>query len=287
MAKCFRFGLSLLLASGFLVCRGVAQDAVPNGGFELWASGNPTGWTTDNAPGGIYTPITQSATAHSGSSALQGAVITYMTIVVPPLAEIGFSVSHRDASLTGYYQYSPQSGDELTIGVAMALGGTAIGGGSFITTSSVSSYTPFSIPISYYPGHTSNPDSAYIVLVISNPSGGSAHVGSTLLLDDLTFSGINGVAEQSREPLEFALDQNYPNPFNPSTLIKYSVATDVHVTLAVFNILGERVATLVDGNMPAGSHSVNFDASRLPSGMYVYRLSAGDFVQTKTMTLLK
>jgi len=90
-------------------------------------------------------------------------------------------------------------------------------------------------------------------------------------------------------PNEFALEQNYPNPFNPSTSIEFSISTASAVTLEVFNVLGQRVATLVNGNtLPAGQHAVTFDASNLTSGMYVYRLQAGtEFSQTRTMMLLK
>jgi hypothetical protein len=90
-------------------------------------------------------------------------------------------------------------------------------------------------------------------------------------------------------PFEFALGQNYPNPFNPSTSIEFSVANAAPVRLEVFNVLGQRVATLLNGTtMPAGQHAVTFDASELTSGMYIYRLQAGSkFSQTRTMMLLK
>jgi hypothetical protein len=90
-------------------------------------------------------------------------------------------------------------------------------------------------------------------------------------------------------PYEFALDQNYPNPFNPSTNIEFSLRSASNVRLEVFNVLGQRVATLVNGStLPAGAHSVTFDASELTSGMYIYRLQAGsNFSQTRTMMLLK
>ena len=94
---------------------------------------------------------------------------------------------------------------------------------------------------------------------------------------------------QGALPYEFALDQNYPNPFNPSTSIEFSIASASPVRIEVFNVLGQRVATLLNGNtLPAGRHSVTFDASELTSGMYIYRLQAGsNFSQTRTMMLLK
>ncbi len=86
---------------------------------------------------------------------------------------------------------------------------------------------------------------------------------------------------------EFALEQNYPNPFNPSTIIKYALANKQHTTLKVYDVLGNEVVTLVNKELPAGNYEVEFNASNLPSGVYMYKLTAGSFVQTKKMLLLK
>jgi hypothetical protein len=89
------------------------------------------------------------------------------------------------------------------------------------------------------------------------------------------------------QPLTFALDQNYPNPFNPSTTIRYSIARPMGVTLEVVDLSGNSVATLVRGEQQAGIHEVVFDASRLASGVYLYRLTAGEFSSTKKLLLMK
>jgi hypothetical protein len=104
----------------------------------------------------------------------------------------------------------------------------------------------------------------------------------------------NGTFEYSKEvsvevtkPLEYVLEQNYPNPFNPNTLIKYSVPQDGLVTLEVFNLLGEKVATLVNETQVAGKYEIDFDASDLSSGIYVYNLKSGNFNSIKKMLLMK
>jgi hypothetical protein len=88
-------------------------------------------------------------------------------------------------------------------------------------------------------------------------------------------------------PKEFALTQNYPNPFNPSTTIKYDLPIDSRVSLKLSNILGQEVVTLVNEEQKAGYKSVEWNASSMASGVYFYRLQAGEFVSSKKLLLLK
>ncbi|MGD0036344.1 MAG: T9SS type A sorting domain-containing protein [Bacteroidota bacterium] len=99
---------------------------------------------------------------------------------------------------------------------------------------------------------------------------------------------LTSVATQTTStPNKFALSQNYPNPFNPSTQISYVLAATGSTTLKVYNIIGQEVATLVNGVETAGSHEVKFDASRLSSGVYFYSLRSGNSIATKKMLLMK
>jgi hypothetical protein len=88
-------------------------------------------------------------------------------------------------------------------------------------------------------------------------------------------------------PLEYELAQNYPNPFNPSTEISYSIPLSGNVRISVLNSLGREVAVLVDKLVEAGSHTITFDGSILPSGVYMYTMVAGDSRISKKMTLVK
>jgi len=98
----------------------------------------------------------------------------------------------------------------------------------------------------------------------------------------------NGVAEgEPQVPSHFALSQNYPNPFNPSTTIRYGLPRRSHVLLTVYNTLGQKVAELVNGDIEAGYHEAQFDGTNLASGVYLYRLQFGSFVQTRKLLLLK
>ena len=104
------------------------------------------------------------------------------------------------------------------------------------------------------------------------------------------FGGTTAVADDgpaAEHPLRFGLDQNYPNPFNPSTVIGFRIPDVSRVRLIVFDVLGQEIMTLVDRQMPAGEHRVTFDATGLPSGVYYYRLTAGAFMETNHMVLVR
>jgi len=88
-------------------------------------------------------------------------------------------------------------------------------------------------------------------------------------------------------PKTYSLAQNFPNPFNARTRINFALPQQSDVTIEVYNILGQKTATLAEGLLPAGNHTVIWDASNVASGVYYYRLTAGDFSAIKMMTLLK
>lgn len=98
---------------------------------------------------------------------------------------------------------------------------------------------------------------------------------------------VTDVGEEDPVPTVFALDQNYPNPFNPSTMIRFAVPAESRVLLEVYNVIGQKVATLVDEVMPVGFHSVPFNGAELSSGLYFYRFSAGEVSFLRKMMLVK
>ena len=108
---------------------------------------------------------------------------------------------------------------------------------------------------------------------------------------DTTVVGID--EGKSNKPVEYSLFQNYPNPFNPSTIIQYSIPKTSFVTLKIFNILGKEIATLVNEEKPAGNYQIEFNIQKtinnkpLSSGIYFYKLHAGDYIRTKKMIYLK
>jgi hypothetical protein len=114
------------------------------------------------------------------------------------------------------------------------------------------------------------------------------------LVVDITASGsfnntLLGVNDNNKSvlPKEYFLLQNYPNPFNPSTVISYSLPSASDVKLTIYNSLGQRIQVLENGFKSAGTYSVTFNASELPSGIYFYKIEAGKFIQVKKMMLIK
>jgi hypothetical protein len=98
---------------------------------------------------------------------------------------------------------------------------------------------------------------------------------------------LTGVGDDLLAPRAFKLDQNYPNPFNPTTMIRYDIPKASFVTLVVFNILGQEMASLVSGRKEAGSYEVQFDASNLTSGVYFYQMKAGSYTETRRLMLVR
>jgi hypothetical protein len=127
-----------------------------------------------------------------------------------------------------------------------------------------------------------NSDGADSSLVVwSGVNGGNAYASYNL------YTPVAVDDEQNGIPLVYSLNQNYPNPFNPNTIIKFSLPEQTNVTLKIFNSIGQEVATLLNGEIAAGNHQVDFNASALSSGVYFYRISSANFTNTKKMILIK
>ncbi len=136
-----------------------------------------------------------------------------------------------------------------------------------------------------------NKDNVKIVAFVQSSSSKEVFQSASITYNEL---GVTDINDKGIVPEKFILKQNYPNPFNPTTTIQYSIPkvtgqnfSSRQVQLKVYNILGNEVAKLVDENKPAGTYSVNFDASHLTSGIYFYTLSVGNFSDTKKLILLK
>jgi hypothetical protein len=115
--------------------------------------------------------------------------------------------------------------------------------------------------------------------------------GDGWYIDDIKLTGycgtLVGISENPAIPKRFALSQNYPNPFNPSTTIKYQLPKESLVKITVFDVLGKQVGVLVNEKKNAGFYEVDFNSEGLASGLYLYKIEAGDFTDVKKMMLIK
>jgi len=140
-----------------------------------------------------------------------------------------------------------------------------------------------SISFVWYTGEGHEASAAAVSSAQASGSIRVTNISVTELVNTTTF-----VAEKPAGVVStFSLAQNYPNPFNPSTNISYTVPSHQFVSLQVYDVLGRKVATLVNETKDAGTYSVRFDASSLPSGVYLYRLQAGSYSETKKLLLMK
>jgi hypothetical protein len=277
----------VLLCALAVVFPGLTEAQIPNSGFESWAAGEPVGWVTTNYPG-YWVPVTQTASAYSGYSALQGTVIDSYGYLYPPFIYTGFAASQRYATFSGWYTFAPVGGDSLYAWLAMFKSHSPIGYAVFSNKATMGGYTPFTATVNYILGGAPDSCAIWIGIAGSGANKGTMHAGSTFDIDDLSLSGTaTAVTQKSTEPVAFVLNQNFPNPFNPSTLIRYQLADAGPVRLSVYDILGREVARLVDGVQQQGTHEARFDGGGLSSGVYLYRLQTTGFVQQRKMILQK
>jgi len=235
-------------------------------------------------------------------------------------SETGIVLKTTDGGISWTNQFAGQVSVLQAVTFLDPLTGWAIGGISSLYTSDGGvTWTPYALPVNQeftsiqfvdqqngwmagYGGSvyfTSNggftwnalntPTTGWLEDIAIDRNGAGYVVGDVGVVLKVTGGIINGIKRVStpESPSSFMLSQNFPNPFNPSTTIRYAVAHRSHVTLSVFNTLGQHIATLVNETQDAGYHDVHFDASGLASGVYFYRLSAGEIAQSRELLLLK
>ena len=270
----------------FVLFVGFSFSQIPNPGFENWTNGLPTGWDTTGGGQSSFSHIIQSTDAHSGNYSVEGNVYSYFGFTFSPaISSSYFSMNSKPTDFNGYFKFNSDGGDSLAIYTILYSGGTAIGTGDTIITSSYSNWTNFDAKISYI--SSSIPDSAWIWIYVSPIIG--SHANTVFYLDDLSYSGsATSVKEQTPGvPVEYKLYPNYPNPFNPSTRITFDNPKSGITRLDIYNSLGQKISTLYNGKLSAGEHTFNWNAVDYPSGIYIYRISSGNFNAVRKMILLK
>jgi len=280
--------LSFLLCGCILVSMTYAQ--IPNAGFEDWETDpdgnyNPVGWQTTNSYPIVN--VEPSSPGYQGNYAIKVKTID-IGITFPGVAyiETAYNFNQRPTKFFAAVKSNIMTGDQAYIMLALMQGDSAVAAMdscTFKIDSTISQFTQIEFPIVYISNLM--PDSLIIMIASGLLNG---QVGTELTVDEIGFIyGSSDVSNDENFPQDFELFQNYPNPFNPSTTIKYSIQTSEYVTLKVYDVLGNEVATLANEEKPAGSYEVEYSADALSSGMYFYRLETSSFVETKKMLLLK
>jgi hypothetical protein len=200
------------------------------------------------------------------------------------------TINSGDHKTHNLYRFSTNSTIEGMVTFDNASPGTGINLSANVSdTGGVQTYSDNN---GHFVFHVSNKLYNYVIYPNYIPQGWyynnvTAHAGDKNVVVNFTSSPTGVLNNKSNQPTDYSLSQNYPNPFNPSTAISYSLSKAGFVTLKVFNILGNEVATLVNEDKAAGQYNVEFDASNLPSGIYFYKIQTGSFSDTKKMILLK
>jgi len=200
------------------------------------------------------------------------------TIVHTYDGDLSIALSHLAGNVTLAGQVGA-GGDNFINTVLNDSATTPIGSGVAPFTGS---FQPSS-PLSAFNGLAVN--GSWVLAIDDLASGDSGVLKAWCLV--LRYQTIVGGIQTIEIPNYYSLAQNYPNPFNPTTSIKFSVPTPEMVTLKIFDVLGREVAVLVNEMKQPGFHTVDFDASSLASGIYFYRIDAGQFTSVKRMVLVK
>jgi|GEM_PF-1712566 len=272
---------------------------IANSGFEDWTTdpdnnNNPIGWQTTNSyPIMNVEPYTPACEGNFAMKVKTVEIGFGFTLPGVAFIETAYNFVQAPTKLSACVKSNIVSGDIAFIMVALMKGDSvvaAIDSCTFKIDSSISQFTYHEFPLALQSNLV--PDSI-IIFVMSGLING--HVGTELIIDEISFSGgISSSADLGDKnlPGNFVLNQNYPNPFNPGTTISYSIPENDYVQIVVYDIIGNEMAILVNEEQPAGNYKIEFngysnEVRNLPSGVYFYRLRAGDFIETKKMILLK
>lgn len=259
------------------------EHNIPNGSFEEWSDGLPYGWGGMNIPG--YESVMQSDDPHTGGLAVHGVTLpmpvgegTMPCIIMTarpdptdPTSFIpGFPYSSRPASLTGYIKTDLKAGDMVTIIASFNRGETSVGGGLLQIAANHSTWTRFTVPLQYT--DTEWPDTAIVSIMMGN---GTVEAGSKFWLDDISFS--QEVADVEYANRKASLEVVYGG--NRYIQATFHNTDAVQTKLEVIDVNGRTIETLHDG--VAGSSSIRWQTSSVPSGVYLIKLTRTTGVVTK------
>ncbi len=258
---------------------------VPNNGFEDWENDldgnwNPKFWTTSSST--PDTNVFQYTPAYAGNYSMQ---LSTMSVgggfVLPGMATITYLSNDRPTQMTVCMQSTVATGDQILIYYSSWRNDTiiaAVGDCSFHIDSTMSQFNCITFPISYL-RDVMIPDTAQIMILVGNFS--TAQVGTSLIVDDITFSGFNNGINEAENNSSATLLQNYPNPLSTLGVIPISLIQNSNVVIKIFDMHGREVKTIADKFMTSGHHNINLSVNELPKGFYYYNAKGENFNLTK------
>ncbi len=247
---------------------------VPNAGFESWTSGNPDNWATSNAfPAGLVN-VTQSSDSHTGSSALQGNVVSFFGTPAGPLIQsgtdaTGFAITAAYHSIDLWYKFTGVGGDKFSVNVSLDKSGTSIAQGAIALPATMNTYTHLTLPLNYTTSEV--PDVAIIQISITGPvTGNDVHTGSVMLVDDISFSLSTGIEPAVLSSME---GKCYPNPSSDVVNIPLTGSNTGSTILKVFDSYGKEVTNIPCQSGQFGTNVFQLSVKDLPPGIYYYSIS--------------
>ena len=209
--------------------------------------------------------------SNSGGTSAYSNTITVTTLLAAPVATAatnisatGFTANWNSSAGATNYWVDVSTTDDFS-NVLASYNNKSVGN---VTTHIIISLTP---------------NTTYYFRVCASNSSGTSPYSNTITVT----TNVTGVDDLLNLPTRFDLSQNYPNPFNPTTTIQYQIPKETFVSIKVYNVIGSEISTLVNSMKSPGTYEVKFDAGQLTSGIYIYKIQAGDFLQTKKMILMK
>jgi hypothetical protein len=270
--------LSLLFLSGATL---LAQNPIPNPGFENWSSGDPDGWDTPNIF--TLTPITQSGDVHGGSSASRLEVLDDDGTAYPPIMNTNsIAISQNYQVFSFYSKTNLIGGDALIASVILKKNGTPVSVNNFSVSSNTNVYTLRSYTLSYFQPVSGVANELELQIGISGalifPT-----VGSNALIDDLSISGnlITGVSEEEKNT-DVLLGNPQPNPSSELSLVPFTLLSKTRAVMELISLDGKKVKEVLNQEMEPGRYKAECMVEDLPAGLYLIKLSsAGKTVYNK------
>lgn len=262
----------LLFVFLLTVTLGVAQNPIPNPGFENWSNGNPSSWSTNNVPG-ILTCVVQSNNSNSGSSAARLNVVSAFSTTLPPTLFLTnpAPVTQDYQTVSFYYKGNMVNNDALVSVVSVENNGTSIGSGVVnLSSMNANVYTQTLMAIFYSGTGATDLD---LTFVIGNSTSTNVSVGSYAIIDDINVSASVGVMENQNSP-SLSLGEVFPNPIQGISLLPFSLSSGGVVSIELFSLDGKKIQDVLQTELKAGRYKAELDATQLPFGVYLCKMQA-------------